>query len=484
VNDERAETPTEEVADRATQRRLLTDYSFSAPRERVLRRSDHSSAVPVSREDSDPDAPAPGGYQAVRSALHLRLLAEMERAGILDSGEERVKTFVRDFVRRVLAEEELPLNELERRTLPDDLAQETFGVGPLAPLMLDPAVSDILVNGPHTVYVERYGLLEKTAVRFRDAEHLMRIIQRIAAMVGRRVDESSPMMDARLPDGSRVNATVPPVSIDGPVLSIRRFGRLRMLSRDLVRLGMLSEPMLDLLRAAVKARQSILISGGAGAGKSTLLGALAEAIPDGERIVTIEDAAELRLAQKHVVRLETRIPNIEGRGRIAMRELVINSLRMRPDRIIVGEVRGGEALDMLQAMNTGHDGSLTTIHANSPKDALARLETMVLMSGMELPSRAIREQLVSAIRFVVHVRRHEDGIRRVESISEILGLEDGTPSVQDIYRHVRKGYRNGRVDGEYRAAGNVPAVLPLLAQADDRLVPQAFANPENGTCCR
>jgi len=331
-------------------------------------------------------------------------------------------------------------------------------------LMADPAVTDILVNGPRQVYVERFGRLEKTDVRFRDADHLVRIIQRIAARVGRRIDESSPMVDARLPDGSRVNATLPPVTIDAPTLSIRRFGRQRLRRGDLLQLGMFSPEVHDLLDAVVRGRKNVLISGGTGSGKSTLLGALAEAIPDNERVVTIEDSAELILDQEHVVRMETRPPNIEGRGLITARDLVINALRMRPDRIIVGEVRGGEALDMLQAMNTGHDGGMTTVHANSPRDAFARLETMVLMAGLELPSRAIREQIVSALHLIVHVRRFEDGVRRVENVAEIVGMEGTTPQLQDIFRFERRGRQGRQIAGEFVPMGIVPRVVEELAE--------------------
>ena len=306
------------------------------------------------------------------------------------------------------------------------------------------------------MYVERFGRLEKTDVRFRDADHLVRIIQRIAARVGRRIDESSPMVDARLPDGSRVNATLPPVTIDAPTLSIRRFGRQRLRRSDLMQLGMFSPDIHGFLDAVVRGRKNLLISGGTGSGKSTLLGALAEAIPDRERIVTIEDSAELILDQEHVVRMETRPPNIEGRGLITARDLVVNALRMRPDRIIVGEVRSGEALDMLQAMNTGHDGGMTTVHANSPRDALARLETMVLMAGLDLPSRAIREQIVSALHLIVHVRRFEDGVRRVESIAEIVGMEGTTPQLQDIFRFERRGHRPKDGRGGRLPASSLP----------------------------
>jgi pilus assembly protein CpaF len=356
--------------------------------------------------------------------------------------------------------------------------EETIGVGPLAPLMADPAVTDILVNGPDNVYIERFGRLERTEVRFRDTEHLLRIIQRIAARVGRRVDESSPMVDARLLDSSRVNATIPPVALDGPTLSIRRFGRRRLRRDDLLRLAMLSPDMNLFLEHAVRGRKNILISGGTGAGKSTFLGALSEAIPGEERIVTIEDAAELVLDQPHVVRMETRPANVEGRGRITARDLVINSLRMRPDRIIVGEVRGPEALDMLQAMNTGHDGGMTTVHANTPRDALARLETMVLMAGTELPSRAIREQLVSALHLIVHVRRYEDGVRRVASIAEIVGMEGLTPLTQEIYRFERRGRKGRAVLGEFVATGIVPRLVEELRERDVELPMSLFRKPK------
>jgi pilus assembly protein CpaF len=418
-------------------------------------------------------------YQTVKGELHERLLDEINQRKLLGSGEEALAAAAREFVERVLETEDLPVNEAERKQLAEDLIEETVGVGPLAPLMADPAVTDILVNGPNQVYIERFGRLEETDVRFRNTEHLLRIIQRIATRVGRRVDESSPMVDARLPDGSRVNATIPPVSLDGPTLSIRRFGRQRLRRNDLVRLGMLSPDMNTFLELAVQTRKNILISGGTGAGKTTFLGALSEAIPGTERIVTIEDAAELILDQRHVVRLETRPANIEGRGRITTRDLVVNSLRMRPDRIIVGEVRSAEALDMLQAMNTGHDGSLTTIHANSARDALARLETMVLMAGTDLPSRAIREQIVSAIYLIVHVKRFEDGVRRVADISEIIGLEGLTPLTQEIYRFERRGRKGRSVLGEHVATGIVPRLVEDLRERDVQ-VPMSLFQKSKG----
>ena len=395
-------------------------------------------------------------YQTVKGHLHERLLDEIGLRKLYGGGEEVIAQTVHDFVARILATEDLPLNESEREQLGDELAEETLGVGPLAPLMADPAVTDILVNGANKIFVERFGKLEKVDVRFKDDEHVLRVIERFAGRVGRRIDAMSPMVDLRLPDGSRVNATIPPVSVDGPTISIRRFGRQRMRREDLLRAGMLSEDMVEFLAHAVRAKKSMLIAGGTGTGKSTLLGALAEAIPADERIVTIEDTVELILDQEHVVRLETRPANIEGAGCILARDLVINSLRMRPDRIIVGEVRGPEALDMLQALNTGHDGGLCTVHANSARDALMRLETMVLMAGLELPSRAIRDQIVSAIEYVVYIRRCEDGIRRVDCIAEVSGMEAGTPLLQDLYRFRQTGNENGRIIGDYVGTGIVP----------------------------
>lgn len=448
-------------------RALLSRSQFQLPAGRLRESADKrdgdgprtaaaASTKPVARDVAD--------YESVKGALHERLLNELEGRNLLGASEETLSTAVREFVARVLTEGDVALNEAERGRIGDELLEETLGVGPLAILMLDPAVTDILVNRFDKVYVERFGRLEKTAVRFRDTDHLVRIIQRIAARVGRRIDESSPMVDARLTDGSRVNATLPPVSLDGPTLSIRRFGKRRLRRDELVRLGMFSPEIMAFLDCVVRARKNVLVSGGTGAGKSTFLGAIAEAIPPGERIVTIEDAAELILDQEHVVRMETRPANAEGHGRIMARDLVINALRMRPDRIIVGEVRSGEAIDMLQAMNTGHDGGLTTIHANSPRDALARLETMVLMAGMELPSRAIREQIGSALHIVVHVRRFEDGVRRVDSIAELSGIEGLTIQLQDIFRFERQGRRGRLIEGRFAATGVVPRLVGELRE--------------------
>jgi pilus assembly protein CpaF len=409
-------------------------------------------------------APSRSGYLTVKGVLQERLLREIGDRNLFGLTESETTAAVQEFTSRVLETEDIPLNENERNRLAEELVEETTGLGPLAPLMADPAITDILVNGPDQVWVERFGRLERTEVRFRDAEQIVRVIERIAALVGRRIDAASPMADLRLADGSRVNATLPPASIDGPTISIRRFGRKRLRREDLLGLGMMSGEMLAFLDICVRNRLNILISGGTGAGKSTLLGAMAEMIPASERIITIEDTAELTLDQEHVVRMETRPANIEGRGRIAARDLVINALRMRPDRIMVGEVRAGEALDMLQAMNTGHDGSMTTIHANSPRDALARLETMVLMAGFDLPARAIREQITSAIQVLVHVRRFEDGIRRIETVSEMTGMEGATPLLQDIFLYRRRGRRGRRLVGEFSATGIVPRFVDDLRQ--------------------
>ncbi|MCP9471157.1 MAG: CpaF family protein [Nitrospira sp.] len=444
----------EETDRRARFRRSLTSEAASriklaAKRPAFYQLGDESEAEADTRSKQ-------ADYVAVKGLLQERLLSEIGDETVLGRREDDVAVVVEGFVHRVLESEQIPLNEQERSRLAEELTEETIGLGPLSPLMADPAVTDILVIAPDKVYVERFGKLEKTEVRFRDADHIMRVIERIAAQMGRRIDASSPMADLRLPDGSRVNATLPPASIDGPTLSIRRFGRRRLRRRDLLELGMMSEEMSEFLATAVSLRTNILVSGGTGAGKSTLLGALLESARPTERIITIEDTAELILDQEHVVRMETRPANVEGRGRITQRDLVINSLRMRPDRIIVGEVRGPEALDMLQAMNTGHDGGMSTIHANSPRDALSRLETMVLMAGEELPSRAIREQIVSAIQLLVHIRRYEDGVRRIERVTEITGMEGDVPLLQDIFTFRRLGMEGRRLRGEFSATGIVP----------------------------
>ncbi len=460
------------MTDKRNSREILAATNLALPTDRVRQTRRPTVAAPAPTETQPVEAVS---YLSVKSDLHQQLLEDLDRRNLLNSNEDRMANFVEDFVDQALQTQDLPINETERKRLVADLLEETLGVGPLAPLMGAPAVTDILVNSVDTVYIERFGQLEKTDTKFRDVDHLVRIIQRIATRVGRRIDESSPMVDARLPDGSRVNATLPPVTIDGPTLSIRRFGKRRLRRENLLQLGMFSPAMLRFLELLVRGRKNLLISGGTGSGKSTFLGAIAESIPNRERVVTIEDAAELVLDQEHVVRMETRPPNVEGRGQIVARDLVINALRMRPDRIIVGEVRGGEALDMLQAMNTGHDGSMTTIHANSPRDAVARLETMVLMAGLELPSRAIREQATSALNLIIHIRRYEDGIRRVQSITEVIGLEGETPQLQEIFRFEVRGKQGKRLTGEHVATGIVPRVVEELRAANIDVPMDLFA---------
>jgi pilus assembly protein CpaF len=444
-------------------RRSRTSDAVERLRNAGRKPSTQSASEELTREGTlPPPPPSRADYLAVKGALQERLLREIGARNLFGLADSEVASAVQEFTTRVLATEDLPLNEQERNRLAEELIEETTGLGPLAPLMADPAITDILVNAPNQFWVERFGRLERTDVRFRDHDQIVRVIERIASVVGRRIDTASPMADLRLADGSRVNATLPPVSIDGPTISIRRFGRRRLRRGDLFNLGMMSKEMLAFLDISVHHRTNIIISGGTGAGKSTLLSALAEMIPANERIITIEDTAELILDQEHVVRMETRPANIEGRGRISAKDLVINALRMRPDRIMVGEVRGGEALDMLQAMNTGHDGGMTTIHSNSPRDALSRLETMVLMSGVELPSRAIREQITSAIQLLVHVRRFEDGVRRIETISEMTGMEGNTPLLQDVFMYRRHGRQGRQLVGEFTATGIVPHFIEDL----------------------
>lgn len=393
-------------------------------------------------------------YQQVKAALHRKILdrLDLEKLGRTPSNAAREEVLL--VIRNTVNSEAVPLSFAERERLSREILDEIFGLGPLEQLLKDPTISDILVNRYNKVYVERAGKLEVTGLSFKDDQHLMQIIDRIVSRVGRRVDESSPMVDARLADGSRVNAIIPPLALDGPVLSIRRFGRDPITARHMIDNQTLSEAMLEVLASMVKGRINILISGGTGAGKTTLLNVLSGFIPDYERVVTIEDAAELQLKQEHVVRLETRPPNIEGKGAVRQRQLVINSLRMRPDRIIIGEVRGEETFDMLQAMNTGHEGSLTTVHANSPRDAMARLESMVSMANLNIPERAIRQQIASAIHVVVQISRLTDGSRKVVSISEITGMEGDSIWMQDIFVFDRSAMdRDGKIHGVFRGTG-------------------------------
>jgi pilus assembly protein CpaF len=424
-----------------------------------------STTVPVGKSD----------FNALKSAIHRKLLQKLNLEKLTQLDRNAVKGELAQIIDALVVGESTPMSLRERERLTQEVLDEVFGLGPLEPLLKDPKISDILVNTHRNVYIERHGLLERTAIKFRDDAHLMVIIDRIVSAVGRRVDESSPMVDARLPDGSRVNAIVPPLAVDGPCLSIRRFGREVLTGEELIRYRSVTPQMLELLAGCVRARLNILISGGTGAGKTTLLNVLSAFISNKERIVTIEDAAELQLRQEHIVRLETRPPNIEGKGAIRQRQLVINTLRMRPDRIIVGEVRGEEALDMLQAMNTGHDGSLTTIHANSPRDALSRLETMVAMANLNLPDKAIRRQVASAINVVVQVSRLSDGTRKVTNLAEITGMEGDIVTMQDIFLFKKQGIgEKSEVLGEYVPTGIRPKFAEQLLTSGIRLPMEMF----------
>ena len=414
-------------------------------------------------------------YQQVKADLHRKILdrLDLEKLGKTSGDSARDEVLV--VIRNAVNSEVVPLSFAERERLSREILDEIFGLGPLEPLLKDSSISDILVNRFDRVYVERAGKLERTALSFKDDSHLMQIIERIVSRVGRRVDESSPMVDARLADGSRVNAIIPPLAIDGPCLSIRRFGRDPVTARQMIENQTLTESMLELLSAMVKGRLNILVSGGTGAGKTTLLNVLSGYIPNSDRVVTIEDAAELQLKQEHVVRLETRPPNIEGKGAVRQRQLVINSLRMRPDRIVVGEVRGEEAFDMLQAMNTGHEGSLTTVHANSPRDAIARVENMVSMANLNIPERAVRHQIASAVHAVVQIARLSDGTRKVITVSEITGMDEESIAMQDIFSFDRTGTdESGKVRGVFRATGIRPQFGDRLATSGARLRPELF----------
>jgi pilus assembly protein CpaF len=402
--------------------------------------------------------------QDLRLRIHRRLIDTLDLSKLSNLEMERVKVEIRRILEDMVMGEAIPLSRADRDRLVMEVQHEVFGLGPLETLMKDPEISDILVNTPHHVYVERYGKLERTDVRFRDDAHLMQIIERIVTRVGRRVDESSPMVDARLADGSRVNAIIPPLALDGPILSIRRFGAERLTINDLIQFNSLPPQIAEVAAACVKSRLNMLVSGGTGAGKTTLLNCLSNYIPENERIVTIEDSAELKVQQQHVVRLETRPPNIEGQGTVTARDLVRNALRMRPDRIVVGEVRGGEALDMMQAMNTGHDGSISTVHANSARDALSRLETMMLMAGINLPERALREQISSALDVIVQLSRLSDGSRKLIEFTEVTGMEGPTITTQTIFKYEQRGVENGKVIGEFVATGVMPAFMDRLEQ--------------------
>src|SRR5215211_6569334 len=414
-------------------------------------------------------------YIQLKANVHKKLLNRLNLEALASVDRARAEGDIRTLLFELLAEESQPLTMAEREQILSDILDEVFGLGPLEPLLRDPTINDILVNTYKQVYVERHGVLERVPGTFQDDKHLMRVIDRIVSAVGRRVDDSSPMVDARLADGSRVNAVIPPLAVDGPLLSIRRFPKDRLKADDLVGYRALTRPMLDFLSAAVKARLNAIISGGTGAGKTTLLNVMSSFISDRDRIATIEDAAELQLHQEHVVRMETRPPNVEGKGAVKQRQLVINALRMRPDRIVVGEVRGEEALDMLQAMNTGHDGSLTTVHANSPRDALYRLDTMVAMANLNIPDRAVRQQIASAVNILVQISRMADGTRKVTGIAEITGMEGEVITMQDIFVFERAGIGpTGKVTGRFKATGVRPKCSDKIAAAGMELGREIF----------
>jgi pilus assembly protein CpaF len=423
--------------------------------------------------------PAPGGlkveYRELKFTLHRKLLDAINLDALASIDNDRIRAEVRQAVRSLVDAEPTPLTASEKYTIAEEVLHEVFGLGPLEPLLQDPTISDILVNGAKQVYIERRGVLELTNVRFYDDSHLLRIIDKIVSQVGRRVDESNPMVDARLADGSRVNAIIPPLAVDGPLLSIRRFGTDKLMPADLVSKLALTPGMMQFLEACVKARLNIIVSGGTGAGKTTLLNALSAFISPKERIVTIEDAAELQLKQPHLARLETRPANLEGQGSVRQRQLLVNSLRMRPDRIIVGEVRGEEALDMLQAMNTGHDGSLTTVHANTPRDAVSRLEVMVSLANANMHLSAIRQQIASAVHILVQAARLSDGSRRVINITEVTGMEVDMVTLQDIFVFEKRGLAaDGTVMGRFAATGILPKCNEKLIAAGIRLPPNLF----------
>ncbi|GIK71705.1 MAG: type II secretion system protein E [Chloroflexota bacterium] len=422
-------------------------------------------------------------YIQLRDRVQQRLLAEIHPSATRGDSAE-VRQVVERLFNETLAEFGLPMSRLERTDIFEQMLADILGLGPLEALLADDLVSEIMVNGPSTVYIERGGKLELSSVKFRDNDDVMRVIERIVAPLGRRVDESSPMVDARLPDGSRVNVIIPPLALNGPTISIRKFPKHALTPDELIKKGAMTPGIADFLRACVKAALNIVVSGGTGTGKTTVLNALSSFIPEGERILTIEDAAELRLQQQHVVRLEARPANVEGKGQITIRQLVVNALRMRPDRIVVGEVRGAETLDMLQAMNTGHEGSLTTVHSNSARDTLRRVETMVLMAGMDLPLRAIREQIASAFDLIVHLGRLSDGSRKIVQIAEVQGMEGDTIVMQDIFQFVQTTVENGKVQGYFTPTGVRPKFYSRLEAAGLFIQPSTFMPTDPGRARR
>jgi len=414
-------------------------------------------------------------YERIKKALHAELLETLDFEQVSSTPREELAQRLRETLTVEVENRSLPLNRLERERLVEEILDDILGLGPLEPLLKDPDISDILINGSEKVYIEKKGLLQRIDVRFNDNRHLMQVVERIVSGVGRRVDETSPMVDARLSDGSRFNAIIPPLALDGPMVSIRRFGQRAITAEDLVAFGSAPRPVVDVLRGCVRSKLNIIISGGTGSGKTTLLNVLSSFIPDGERIITIEDSAELQLQQQHVVRLETRPPNVEGRGEVTQRDLVKNCLRMRPDRIILGEIRGGEAIDMLQAMNTGHEGSLATVHANSTRDAVARLETMVGMGLPNLSDKNIREMIARAIDVIVQLDRLPDGSRRILAVTEVVGMEGSVITTQDIFVFDQRTIDDdGRVRGAFRATGTRPKFTGRLARNGIELPPELF----------
>jgi len=431
------------------------------------------SSLQARRVNAPITSPQAGSYFDLKTRVQNKLLSELDPSMDITRTDE-VRRTIQDLFEQILAEENIVLSRPERARLFEQIAAEILGLGPLQPLLEDDTITEIMVNGPKNVYIERKGRLHRVPVTFESNDHVMRIIDRIVAPLGRRIDESSPYVDARLPDGSRVNAVIPPISLVGPTLTIRKFSKNPITVDQLIQFGSITPESIQFLKACVEARLNVLISGGTGSGKTTLLNVMSGFIPNDERIVTIENAAELQLRQEHVVTLESRPPNIEGRGEITIRDLVINSLRMRPDRIIVGECRGGETLDMLQAMNTGHDGSMTTAHANSPRDALARVETMCLMAGMYLPVRAIREQVSSAIDVICQQERMRDGTRKVVSITEVSGMEGDIITMTDIFAFEQTGMENGKIAGRLRPTGLRPKFMDKIEAAGINLPPSIF----------
>lgn len=430
-----------------------------------------------------PASPVRDTFSELKNRVQKKVIAELDpRMDLSQTGE--VRSVIEEMFTTVLAEENVILSRTERNALFEQIVAEILGLGPLEPLLQDETLTEIMVNGPDNIYIERYGKIEKTPYSFQSDEHVMRIIDRIVAPLGRRVDESQPYVDARLPDGSRVNVIIPPLSIAGPVITIRLFAKVPYTMEDLISFGTLTPELAEFLEACVKSRLNVVISGGTGSGKTTTLNVLSGYIPNDERIITIENAAELQLQQEHIISLESRLPNIEGRGEVTIRDLVINSLRMRPDRIIVGEVRSGEALDMLQAMNTGHDGGMTTLHSNSPRDTLARLETMVLMAGTDLPHRAIREQISSALHLIVHQERLRDGSRKVVSMTEVQGMEGDVIVLQDVFAFEQTGFEDGRIVGRLRPTGVRPKFMELVEAAGYHLPPEVFGYDHRGRLTR